>query len=110
MTATFTWIPDTGAKLTKEPRLRSAKFGDGYEQRAQDGINANMQKRELSFSGRGLGECDLITAFLDARGGTEAFYYTHSRDIQRLWICRSWSSTDSVASGDVVATFEEVPA
>ncbi len=109
MTATFTWIPDTGATLTKEPRIRKARFGDGYEQRAQDGINANMQKRALTFSGRSLVECDAIQAFLDARGGVESFYYAHPRDIQRLWLCRTWSVQEEFNSRNVTATFEEVP-
>ena len=109
MTATFGWLPDTGATLSKEPRVRKAQFGDGYEQRAPDGLNANLQKRALSFSGRSLAECDAIASFLDAQAGVTAFYYTHPRDIQRLWLCRSWSSQDDVASGSVSATFEEVP-
>ena len=111
MTATFTWTPDTGAACDREPRVLSVKLGDGYEQRITDGINADLRKRGLTFSGRSLTEIDAISDFLAERGGAEAFYYTHPRDTQRLYLCRSWSvREDSPVSGTVTATFEEVPA
>jgi phage-related protein len=39
--ATFSYTPDFGATKKSQPAVRTAKFGDGYEQRVQFGINQN---------------------------------------------------------------------
>lgn len=109
MTSTFPWIPDQGATLDETPSVRSVRFGDGYSQDAPNGLNPIMQKRNVSFSGRSLPETDAIIAFLRARGGTERFFYTHPRDIQRLWKCSSWKQADGDSTSPITATFEEVP-
>ena len=93
--AVFTWVPDIGAKTERAPRIRSVKFGEGYEQRALDGLNPDMRKRSLSFTGRSAAEAAAILAFLEAQGGVTSFTYTHPGDSARTYKCASWSETDT---------------
>ena len=109
--ANFAWNPDTGATEDREPKARSARFGDGYEQRAPDGLNADMRKRVLNFSGRPASDVTAIVTFLEARAGVESFTYTHPGDSSRTYVCRSWKITDgSNGTKTINATFEQVPA
>ena len=110
--STFTWTPDIGAEGAHEPRIRAAKFGDGYEQRAQDGLNADMMTWPLSFSGRSAAEAQAIDAFLTAHGGVTAFDWTPPEaGAAQKFICKKWKRRrDSYASQTVTATFEQVPA
>ena len=39
ISATVPVVPDRGLSRTSKPKIRSAKFGDGYEQRLADGLN-----------------------------------------------------------------------
>lgn len=75
-TQIFTWTPDQGLSESREPSIRATRFGDGYEQRAANGINSDLSKFPVSFSGRSLTEAQLIWNFLEARGGTEAFLWS----------------------------------
>lgn len=95
--------------MERAPRIRSVKFGDGYEQRGQDGINANPQKWTLSFSGRSTAEGVAIEAFLLAQGGVTSFTWTPPGGISSNWLCKSWTRTrTSYASDNLTAVFEEV--
>lgn len=109
--ATFTWTPDMGASMTRQPRVRSVKFGDGYEQRAADGLNSDMRKYSLNFTGRSSAESTAILSFLEAQGGVTSFDYTHPGDSSRKFICRSWKATDTGYNVKSVSSeFEQVPA
>lgn len=107
--ATFTWTPDIGATEEREPKTRMVKFGDGYEQRALAGINADLRKRMLNFSGRSSVDAEAIIAFLETQGGVTSFDYTHPGDISRTYVCRSWKVTDTTYGVKAIsATFEQV--
>jgi phage-related protein len=43
------WIPDAGFAKEQSWRLRISQFGDGYQQRILDGINALDKKFTVSF-------------------------------------------------------------
>lgn len=87
MTERFGWLPSFGAQASREPRIRSARFGDGYEQRAAVGLNADLAMWTINFENRSDAEASSIAAFLAARGGHEAFE----------WIApgESWTVTES---------------
>lgn len=107
--ATFTYVPEFGAVVNKKPTVRSAKFGDGYEQRLAFGINTNPQSWNLSFSMREDTEADLIDAFLTARAGVEAFDWTPPNGSAGKYICREWSRTlEKYNLSSIQATFEQV--
>jgi len=107
--ATFTYSASYGATVNQSPRVRSIKFGDGYEQRASFGINTDRRVWNLNFRGRDDTDADAIIAFLEAREGVENFDWTPPSGDAGKWICRSWSrSISSNGSNDISATFEEV--
>lgn len=58
------------------PRVLRAEFGDGYSQRARDGLNFSRRTVTLQWDALAAADADTIEAFFAERGGTEAFYYT----------------------------------
>ena len=109
--STFTWTPDIESTVSHEPRIREAKLGDGYSQRAQDGMNADMQTWSVKFSGRSLAEGQAIDAFLSTQGGVTAFDWTPPGGSAGKYLCKKWSRTfGSMSAQTVTGTFEQVPA
>ena len=111
MAAFPNYSPDQGATMTRTPRIRSVKFGDGYEQRGLDGINANPQKWTLTWSGKAPSDAATIEAFLVAQGGVTSFTWTPpvSGAVSSNWVCRSWTRTRTgFTTETITATFEEV--
>ncbi|NAU78407.1 phage tail protein, partial [Klebsiella pneumoniae] len=45
----FKWRPETAYQVGNEPKVKVAKFGNGYEQRVKDGINNQLKTYQLSF-------------------------------------------------------------
>jgi len=108
----FLWTPSYPVQANQAPRMRSIKFGDGYEQRTQDGINNSLLTLALSFSLRDADEGKAILHFLESRLGTEPFLFLppdpYSK--QKLFVCKSWASNFNFFDNyDVTATFEETP-
>ena len=105
--ATFDYAPQTASR-SQQPRVRTAAFGDGYEQRVADGINTMPKRWTLSFT-RPVVEADAILAFLVARAGVEAFDWTDPDGAAGKYVCREWSANliGPVAKG-INATFEQV--
>lgn len=89
MAQTFTWLPDASLQKSVQPRVRTARFGDGYEQRVRDGINTMPEKWILTFTGTN-DEINAIEAFLKARGGADYFIWTTPQNMTGKFICRSW--------------------
>ena len=106
----FTWIPDFGASKTKQPRIRVAQFGDGYQQRQAFGINNNPVQWNVSFNMRENSEADDIESFLDARAGVETFdWIPPYESVPKRFICNSWTRTPERATrSSITATFVEV--
>lgn len=107
---TFTWTPDFGAQAAYKPRVRTAKFGDGYEQRVGDGINTGTDRWSLTFAARTDSETSSITGFLSSRNGIEAFNWTPPTEGSAIVVvCREWNKTiDRNNLNTVTATFERV--
>ena len=61
--------PDKGMSRSSKPRVRVAKFGDGYEQRIVDGINHLEESYSVNFGNRTRVTIDDIMAFFDSRKG-----------------------------------------
>lgn len=97
-----------GERVEIAPRVRVARFGDGYEQRVADGINALRRKWSVRLAAD-TETVNAADAFLRAHGGTQWFDWIALDGVAGRWVCRSWSV--SYASGDgaeLSATFEEV--
>ena len=110
LTFTPALAPSYGSNFDKEPRVLMAKFGDGYTQRAGDGININPVKGTLIFDSLTVDQADDIEEFLDARRAVEAFLYTLPRDASpRKLRCPKWSRKPIQPGSDsITMEYEEV--
>lgn len=68
-TLTYEVTADRGLNRQVSYSLLTAKFGDGYEQRALDGINTKQENISISFNNRDYKEANLIAAFFDLKQG-----------------------------------------
>lgn len=107
--AAFTWTPDQGASQKPELAVLEAKFGDGYVQRAKDGINNVKQVWDLRFTLRPKTEIDAIETFLRTHAGVTSFTWDTPKGETVRFICKMYSTSynhdyDCSAS----ATFEQV--
>lgn len=103
--------PSQDSSLVKQPNVLSISFGDGYSQRAAQGINNNPAKFDWSWSGLDQTDADAIFNFFEARAGHEAFYYTPPFEITaRKFICTNYSKMFSEGVGffGLRASFLEV--
>ncbi|MEN6621495.1 MAG: phage tail protein [Smithella sp.] len=102
--------PTYGTTANLEPRILRAEFGDGYSQRAADGLNTNPIKVTLNFDALSVAQADQVFNFLQARAGWDSFYYTLPRETTpRLFICPKFSRQYVLPDTDAItAEFEEV--
>jgi len=101
--------PNIGSTKTTNTRILRADFGDGYSQRAGDGLNAIKLTLNLSWSALPVADADTIEDFLTARAGYEAFKYTKPRGTEKKYICVEWNREYSYPNHDkITAVFEEV--
>ena len=109
-TSTGATTPDFGARRKSEPRIRTAKFGDGYEQRIAFGINQDPKTWDLRWSALSNSNADAIETFFEARNGVESFDWSPIEDSDTYkWVCRSWQREHQYADiSTITATFEEV--
>jgi len=68
--------PDRTMSRSTKPRTFKIAFGDGYEQRIQNGINNIEESYSISLNNRPKAEIDDIVAFLDNKGGVSNFTFT----------------------------------
>ena len=108
--ATFSYTPDFGAAKKSQPTVRVAKFGDGYEQRIQFGINQNPKTWDLRWTAASNTTADAIETFLDARAGVESFDWTPiDESTSYKFVCRQWQREHQYADiNTITATFEQV--
>lgn len=107
--STFNFCAAFGAVETVQPRVRTIRFGDGYEQRASFGINTQPRTWTLTFNNKLTTEADQIEDFFAARAGVESFDWTPPSGAAGKWVCRSWSkSVNAPGVFTINATFEEV--
>lgn len=92
--AVFTYTPDFGVRANIKPRVRSVSFGDGYQQRQANGINARNDTWDLQFQRRTNTEATAIMDFLAARAGVEAFDWTPPNEATAIRVvCSEWNKT-----------------
>ena len=70
-------IPDRTFTQAYKPNVLKIQFGDGYEQRIQEGINNIIHTFSVSFNNRPKADIDDIVAFFINKGGTTAFNFTY---------------------------------
>lgn len=101
--------PTYGTTKQSQPAVRAARFGSGYEQRAQFGINQNPKVYSLTFEVSET-DADTIETFLDARGAIESFTFTPpGESASAKFVCRQWNKTIPYLNrATISATFEQV--
>ena len=65
--------PDRGLKATQKPRIFSANYGDGYQQRVAAGINNIPEEWNLTWKNRTSAQINKIIKFLEDLNGTSSF-------------------------------------
>ena len=108
--ADWVWVESPGSALEEEPRVKSARFGDGYEQRSPDGLNPLEPVHELTFDGVDDAVATDMVNFLRAHKGYLPFSYVplHETVAQRV-ICRRWTrSKTGIGESSIRARFERV--
>ncbi|WP_414451292.1 phage tail protein [Burkholderia sp. 22PA0099] len=107
MTETFSWSPALGGQGDTTWSVREAKFGDGFTQRVEDGINNESDSWQLTFRGRR----DVvmpIREFLRKHRGARAFFFTPPGGEQGLYVCKAMSRVFNTATVfTITATFEQ---
>ena len=90
--AIFTYLLDYPANLQREPKVLVAQFGDGYVQRAGDGINTNLEVWNLTASNIPISVGEAIDTFLSTHGGHTSFEWTAPgiNTIEGSYLCPAW--------------------
>jgi phage-related protein len=68
--------PDVSSSGSHKFRTLKAQFGDAYSQRAADGINPLESDYNFTWTKGTVANFNSMKAFMDARGGYQAFNYT----------------------------------
>src|SRR5208282_2137365 len=92
---TFTFATSYTSEVDHAPRVKIAKFGDGYEQRSPDGINNNPRVYNYvgDFSRSYVSQ---IEAFLNATAGWQSFYWTPPYQPTGLFVAdQGWQITEN---------------
>lgn len=71
---TLPWCPQPGYSVEEEPRRKVLNFGNGYQQRIEDGINTLLRKYSVTFKVRN-SEAVIFRNFMKEHGGVHAFYF-----------------------------------
>lgn len=101
----------TGFSRQISARTLNADFGDGYTQRAGDGLNSLPRTVTVTWPPMHRAELDVIDGFLIARRGFEAFEWTEpGESTPHLWKCETWTvaAAGSTDLFTLSATFEQV--
>lgn len=110
--ATFPDIaPNYGATKQSQPKVRTVRFGDGYEKRLTFGLNQNPKVWNLSFVNLTETDSDTIETFLDARADDAASFDWSPPDETETykWVCEEWSKSIPFANrATIQATFRQV--
>lgn len=95
----FWWKPSYDANIRNTPKIIINQFGNGYEQRANDGINNNLINFTLRFDNRNEQETVSILHFLAQRNGKESFVYNlptiyakNPLNLNTRFTCMNWES------------------
>lgn len=83
--------------------MRNAGFGDGYVQRAADGLNTKLVSWDLVWSALATANADTIEAFFDGLLGYQAFLYTVSGDSQRKYTASGFTRVQAQGRADSIS-------
>lgn len=101
--------PDPESKWEYAARILKPEIGDGFAQRAPDGINNIPYVLTLMWTELKGTEKDNIINFLQARRGYQSFNYTYPGLSAAVFVCEDYSWTHVTADDYTVsATLKQV--
>ncbi|WP_294086556.1 phage tail protein [uncultured Actinobacillus sp.] len=71
---TLSWCPQPGYTVEEEPRRKVLNYGNGYQQRMEDGINTLLRKYSVTYKIKN-NESAQFRNFMKEHGGVRAFYF-----------------------------------
>ena len=84
--------PDKALKQDMKPRILVSQFGDGYMQRARDGINTITESWSMSWKNRSITDGQKLISFFESTEGLHSFTWTPPYSTTPLKvIVDSWS-------------------
>jgi phage-related protein len=114
MTAPLFVPPRTPSQRTtseRQPRVIKTSFGDGYAQRSADGVNADLMKITLYWTGLTNEQAGGIENFMAGLKGCLPFRYTLPWETtQRVWVGVKWNRSFDKPTALFSVDIEEVPA
>jgi phage-related protein len=97
------WLPDAPVSKEKEWRVRVAQFGDGYQQRMLDGINALNVKWNVTFSNRQKAVLIEMDNYLSSMKGSAFNFMDPATEVVYEVFCDQWMvSIDVIRKRDPV--------
>jgi phage-related protein len=107
--ADWIWTESEGTTLEETPRVRVAQFGDGYQQRAPDGINDLVQTWTVPFDEVDDVIADEMVAFLRANRGRAFNYVPLWHTVAIKVVATGWTRTAArVGVNTLRVTFRQV--
>jgi phage-related protein len=103
--------PSISSGKTSKLRMLKAKFGDGYSQRAGDGLNTVQRMYNIVIEALTGSEADDIEEFFEDYTDGSSFLYTFPGEAtQRKFTCEEWERKPSPGGVmfTISAKFEEV--
>jgi len=90
--------PDYSSPVKFTPKVLAAGFGDGYTQRAANGLNALVESWDLSYQDLTDDEVGVLLAFFAGLGGVDNFtWQSKYASVPKKYVCGQW---DAVPVGD----------
>lgn len=101
--------PTYTSSFKRTCRVLRSEFGDGYVQRAADGINNIGLTLDLVWEGLTSTQADRIDEFLQDHAGVTPFAMALPRTTEKLrWVCSEWNYVWVEGElATITATFEQ---
>lgn len=102
--------PSYGLSTDTQARIIEAKFGDGYSQRAGDGLNSVDEVVNVVWNQLTEVDAQTIVDFFKARAGFESFDWTPPKELTaKKYIVQAWKrSKPRFGQDSVTAAFRQV--
>lgn len=95
------------SRRTRKYRTLSAQFGDGYSQRAADGLNSIVDSWQIVYSTVTATEANTIRSFCDSVGNWDSFTWTAPGEASsKKWRIKSDVQESSVSGNLFSISFE----
>lgn len=107
--ATLPAIVPSRATKQVTPRILRADLGDGYFQRAADGLNTLGRTYQVEWRGYDQADIDTLEAFFEGTEGVDNFDWTPPQGAAGKFVATTWSRDPGVFEVSTLsATFREV--